>query len=253
MSSTSTSVKTPKLGVLQLKTNFPRPAGDVGNAASWGDIPVVIRVVEEATGDLVVGNKWGQELVDAFVREGKKLIEEEGVVAFVTTCGFLATMHPFLVNRLPYIGTSALLQVTWLQQTFFPGEDSKDSVGVITFKKSALTVKHLISVGAHPDTPVYGLPEDPDPKKGVFKAVLESRIPYDFEGMEKEVLAAAHELTSNHPKVKAIVLECTNIPPFSHSIHKATGLRVYDVLTLGKWLYDGATPTDFKALQAKGL
>ncbi|OCF57201.1 hypothetical protein L486_04657 [Kwoniella mangroviensis CBS 10435] len=239
MSSTSTSVKTPKLGVLQLKTNFPRPAGDVGNPASWGDIPVVIRVVEEATGDLVVGNKWGQELVDAFVREGKKLIEEEGVVAFVTTCGFLATMHPFLVNRLPYIGTSALLQVTWLQQTFFPGEDSKDSVGVITFKKSAL--------------PVHGLPEDPDPKKGVFKAVLESRIPYDFEGMEKEVLAAAHELTSNHPKVKAIVLECTNIPPFSHSIHRATGLRVYDVLTLGRWLYNGATPTDFKALQAKGL
>ncbi|WVW83560.1 hypothetical protein I302_105581 [Kwoniella bestiolae CBS 10118] len=249
-SKSNTPAKTPKLGVLQLKTNFPRPVGDVGNAASWGNIPVVIRVVEEATGDLVVGGKWGQELVDAFVREGKRLIEEEGVVAFVTTCGFLATMHPFLVNRLPYIGTSALLQVTWLQQTFFPGEDSKDSVGVITFKKSALTEKHLTSVGAHPETPVYGLPEDTDPKKGVFKAVLESRIPYDFEGMEREVLAAAHELTSNHPKVKAIVLECTNIPPFSHSIHNATGLRVYDVLTLGKWLYNGATPTDFKPLQS---
>ncbi|OCF32494.1 hypothetical protein I316_05922 [Kwoniella heveanensis BCC8398] len=247
-STTSAEKKIPKLGVLQLKTSFPRPPGDVGNVASWGDIPVVIRVVEEATGDLVVGNTWGQDLVDAFVREGKKLVEEEGVVAFVTTCGFLATMHPFLVNRLPYIGTTPLLQVTWLQQSFFPGEDCKDSVGVITFKKSALTVKHLTSVNAHPETPVYGLPEDTDPEKGIFKAVLESRIPYDYDGMEKEVVNAALELTRNHPKVKAIVLECTNIPPFAHSIEKATGLRVYDVLTLGRWLYQGATPRDFRGL-----
>ncbi|WWC61537.1 uncharacterized protein I303_104121 [Kwoniella dejecticola CBS 10117] len=246
--SSSNGKQIPKLGVLQLKTSFPRPPGDVGNAQSWGNIPVVIRVVEEATGDKVVGGTWGQDLVDAFVREGKKLVEEEGVVAFVTTCGFLATMHPFLVNRLPYIGTTPLLQVAWLQNSFFPGDDSKESVGVITFKKSALTIKHLTSVGAHPETPVYGLPEDTDPEKGVFKAVLESRIPYNFEGMEKEVLAAVHQLTSNHPKVKAIVLECTNIPPFAHSIEKATGLRVYDVLTLGTWLYNGATPRDFRGL-----
>ncbi|WWC89609.1 uncharacterized protein L201_004534 [Kwoniella dendrophila CBS 6074] len=247
-SDSNTDRKVPKLGVLQLKTSFPRPPGDVGNPKSWGDVPVVIRVVEGATGDLVVGNKWDSSLVDAFVREGQKLIEEENVVAFVTTCGFLATMHPLLVNRLPFIGTSALIQVAWLQQSFYPGEHSKDSVGVITFKKSALTEQHLISVGAHPETPVYGLPESTDPKQGVFKAVLESRIPYDFEGMEKEVLAAANKLVTNHPKVKAIVLECTNIPPFSNSIQKATGLRVYDVLTLGKWLYAGATPRDFRGL-----
>ena len=146
------SKSVPKLGVLQLKTNFPRPPGDVANALTW-DMPVVIRVVEEATGDKVVGGTWGQDLVDAFVREGEKLIQE-GCVAFVTSCGFvclkpnlrfeaelmlqLATMHPLLAGRLPYMGTSSLLQVAWLQNSFFPGPDSKDSIGVITFKKSAL-------------------------------------------------------------------------------------------------------------------
>lgn len=80
----------PKLGVLQLKTTFPRPAGDVGNVLSWGDIPVVIRVVEEASKDLVVGGGWGEDLVDAFVREGEKLVREEGCVAFVTSCGFVS-------------------------------------------------------------------------------------------------------------------------------------------------------------------
>lgn len=82
----------PKLGVLQLKTAFPRPAGDVGNPLSWGDIPVIIRVVEEADSTLVVGGGWGKELVDAFVREGQKLKKEEGCVAFVTSCGFVSVL-----------------------------------------------------------------------------------------------------------------------------------------------------------------
>ncbi|WWD15587.1 hypothetical protein CI109_100009 [Kwoniella shandongensis] len=239
--------RTPNLGVLQLKTTFPRPPGDVGHPASWGDIPVVIRIVEEAVGDLVVGGGWGEDLVDAFVREGQKLMEEEGCVAFVTSCGFLATMHPLLVKRLPFMGTSSLLQVTWLQQTFFPGPNASKAVGVITFKKSALTTKHLTSVGAHPDTPVYGLPEDDDPSKAIFKAVLAEVIPYDYAGMESEVVGAAVTLITNHPDVKAIVLECTNMPPFSHAVEKATGRRVWDVLTLGRWLYQGATPRDYRS------
>lgn len=50
----------------------------------------------------------------------------------------LATMHPLLATRLPFMGTTSLLQAAWLQQSFFPGPDSAESVGVVTFKKSAL-------------------------------------------------------------------------------------------------------------------
>ncbi|ORY24760.1 hypothetical protein BCR39DRAFT_545807 [Naematelia encephala] len=238
----------PKLGVLQLKTTFPRPPGDVGNPESWGDIPVVIRIVEEAVGSIVVGGGWGIELVDAFVREGKRMMEEENCVAFVTSCGFLATMHPFLVERLPMMGTSSLIQVGWLQNQFFPGPDSYRSVGVITFKRSALTVKHLTSVGGHPDTPVYGLPESDDPKEAIFKGVLAETIPYDHEGMEKEVTDAAKALIRDFPTIKAIVLECTNMPPFSYAVQKATGRNVWDVLTLGKWLMNGAVTKSHRDL-----
>lgn len=92
------------------------------------------------------------------------------------------------------MGTTSLLQVVWLQQSFFPGPGSWESVGVITYKKTSLvssvqksarvrsglltilpkTTKHLTSVGAHPDTPVYGLPEH---DKAIFKGVLEETIP----------------------------------------------------------------------------
>lgn len=54
-----TTIKAPKFGILQLKTTFPRPPGDVGHLSSWGDIPVVIRIVEEAVETLVVGWEMG--------------------------------------------------------------------------------------------------------------------------------------------------------------------------------------------------
>lgn len=58
--------------------------------------------------------------------------------------------------------------------------------------------------------------------------------------MEKEVVGAAQALLADNPDIKVLVLECTNMPPFSAAVEKATGKRVYDILTLGKWLYDGA-------------
>lgn len=81
---------TPKLGVLQLVTTFPRPIGDVGNAGTWGDIPVVIRQVVGADSKTVVGGTWGETLAQAFVDEGKRMMEEDGCVALVTSCGFVS-------------------------------------------------------------------------------------------------------------------------------------------------------------------
>lgn len=68
--------------------------------------------------------------------------------------------------------------------------------------------------------------------------------------MAAEVEGAAQELVKNHPHVRAIVLECTNMPPFSRRVQQVTGRRVYDVLTLGRWLYQGAVATDWKVVQA---
>lgn len=67
--------------------------------------------------------------------------------------------------------------------------------------------------------------------------------------MAAEVVQAARELISDHPKTKAIVLECTNMPPFSRLVELETGRKVWDVLTLGRWLYSGAVGTDWKTIQ----
>lgn len=68
--------------------------------------------------------------------------------------------------------------------------------------------------------------------------------------MAAEVVGAAQELVKNHPNVRAIVLECTNMPPFTRAVEKATGRKVWDILTLGRWLYNGAVSPDWETVQA---
>lgn len=68
--------------------------------------------------------------------------------------------------------------------------------------------------------------------------------------MAAEVITASQVLVKNHTKVQAIVLECTNMPPFTKLVERETGRKVWDVLTLGKWLYNGAAGPDWKTIQA---
>ncbi|KAK0463316.1 hypothetical protein IW261DRAFT_1680672 [Armillaria novae-zelandiae] len=91
---------TKKLGVLQLNTQFYRPPGDCGNPKSYS-YPVVISIVEAATREKVVlGGREGQmALVDAFVKEGKRLMKEENVTCLITSCGFMAATHKELAEQ----------------------------------------------------------------------------------------------------------------------------------------------------------
>ena len=48
---------------------------------------------------------------------------------------------------------------------------------------------------------------------------------------------SSHEKATNeefamHPNTQAIVLECTDLPPFNRSIMQATGLAVFDFSTM---------------------
>jgi Asp/Glu/hydantoin racemase len=45
-----------------------------------------------------------------------------------------------------------------------------------------------------------------------------------------------------HPEIGAIVLECTNMPPYRADIQAATGVPVFDITTLVRMLHDAVSP-----------
>jgi len=81
------------------------------------------------------------------------------------------------------------------------------------------------------------------PADGRLRDVIQNGATYDAILLEKEMVNEAvnmmDEVEGEERKIGAIVLECTQMPPFAKAIQQRTGVPVYDVYTLGTWFYAG--------------
>ena len=69
------------------------------------------------------------------------------------------------------------------------------------------------------------------------EVLLNNRPKLDVERAERDIVEAAKQLVSKNSDIGAIVLECTNLPPFAKSIQNSTGLPVFDIVTLTNMVY----------------
>ena len=219
----------PHLGVLMLATRFPRPPGDIGNPASFA-FPVRYLRVATASAQRVV-REHADGLLDPFVAAGRELVAQ-GAAAIATSCGFLAVFQRELAVALPVpVATSSLLQAAWLAPLLPHGH----TVGIVTIDAAALDARHFAGVGVAPDLPVEGV----DPAGEFATRILGDAASLDPQAAERDVVDAAKRLVARRPDVAAIVLECTNMPPYALSVQRATGRPVYDVLTMLDWFWRG--------------
>jgi len=216
------AVMQPLLGVVMLDTRFPRLPGDIGNPATFA-FPVRYRVVSGASPSRVVIDA-DRSLLQPFIAAAQAL-EAEGVAAISTSCGFLALFQQELQAAVAVpVWTSSLLLVAELEATLPAGR----RVGVVTAAAASLTPAHLAAAGAAEDTPVEGL----SPDSAFHATLLDNRPELDAGLAEAATVAAALRLAHRHPELGAIVLECTNMPPYAEAVRAATGLPVHDITTL---------------------
>ena len=213
----------PRVGILMLETTFPRIKGDIGNPETF-PFPVLYQTVNGASPQKVV-IEADAGLIDAFVDAGKALAAR-GVRAITTSCGFLALFHRHLVEALPVpVFTSSLLQVHLARSVI----RSDQKIGIITAHRPSLTNRHLAGVGIQ-DYPlaIVGMERARE-----FSAVfIGGKTTLDEGQCHQEMRAAAGRLMLEHPDVGAIVLECTNMPPYADTVRRETGLPVFDVVTM---------------------
>ncbi|MGI6574879.1 MAG: aspartate/glutamate racemase family protein [bacterium] len=67
--------------------------------------------------------------------------------------------------------------------------------------------------------------------------MLDNRLELDVDLAREEHIRVARRLVAENPDVGAIVLECTNMPPYARDIQAATGLPVFDIVTLVNMVY----------------
>jgi len=218
------------VGILMLDTRFPRIPGDMGNATTF-PFPVRYHRVAGADPDLVV-RRGAEGMLPAFV-EGARALEREGVGAVTTNCGFLVKYQRELAAAVAVpVFTSSLLLVPLVHRMLPPGR----RVGLMTVNAGALGPEHLAGADIGPDVPlaVAGM----EGEKEFTRVLLGDELELDVELAREEHVRVARRLVSEHPDVGAIVLECTNMPPYTADIQRETGRPVFDITTLVRMAHD---------------
>ena len=223
------------VGILMLRTRFPRIPGDVGNALTW-PFPVLYRTVQEASPDRVVRRR-GEGLEDAFVEAARELVAL-GADGIVSNCGFLSLFQARLAATAGVpVAASSLMQIPWIERLLPEGRRA----GVLTISAASLTPEHLAAAGARTDTPVFGT----DGGSEFTRAILNDEPSLDVERARNDILEAAAALVARHQDLGAIVLECTNMVPFAADIRRAVGLPVFSMYNLVLWFQQGLAPRRF--------
>ena len=212
------------VGILMLDTRFPRIPGDMGNAGTF-PFPVRYHRVAGADPDLVV-RRGAEGLLPAFI-DGAQQLEREGVGAITTNCGFLIKYQQQLAVavRVP-VFTSSLLLVPLVHRMLAPGR----RVGLMTVNSAGLTAEHLAGAGIGAEIPlaVAGM----EGEKEFTRVMLDNELELDVDAAREEHVRVARRLVADHPDIGAIVLECTNMPPYAADVQRVTGLPVFDIVSL---------------------
>jgi hypothetical protein len=225
------------VGIILMESFMPFPPGCPGNASTF-PFPVRYENVKGASMERLV-IKGDQKLLEPFIEAGWKLINE-GVRAVTGNCGFMVLYQDFLAREFPVpTFMSSLLQLPFMGRMLRPGE----KVGIVTASHKTLTPRHLEIATNGVEVPVVTMGMEDRP---YFRAAIHEEVgELDFEKVQAEVVEAGLELIERDGSIRAILLECTDLPPYAAALQEAVGLPVFDFTTMINYVYSGLVRKPF--------
>lgn len=224
------------IGVLMLDTAFPRIRGDIGNAGTFS-FPVKYKIVKNAVPLKVVEN-YGEGLLPDFLA-GARELEAAGVRALTTSCGFLAVFQRELAAAVNIpVFSSSLLQIPLIETML----GAQKHIVVVTANSAALSARHFRGAGVAPERlRIVGLQD-----KAAFYSIFVSQTgELALNKVQAELETVAGRIKNDFPAAGAIVLECTNLPPFRRIFQRITGLPVFDIVTLANYIHSSVVDNLF--------
>ena len=227
----------PTVGILQLPANIPMLPGDMGNPTTF-NFPVVYELIEEIDPFWVLADKPHPVVMKKVIAACKRLTMQ-GVTTIIGNCGFFANYQPEVAASLD-VGVQyfngSLIQLPMLLTSV--GANKK--VGVLTASKKLLMPSPALKYSGVSEADmkrivVYGNEDG----KEMGKVTGETGR-FNPKKLEKELVDLAKKMVKEHPDVGAIVLECTEFPPYAHAIQDAVRLNIWDFVTMTKFMHAGA-------------
>lgn len=224
------------IGVLCAEWNIPFVPGDLNNASTFG-FPVRYLTVDGARGaSVLTGDASGY--AGNFVRAAKTL-EAEGVRAITGNCGYMAAYQQEVAASVSVpVFMSSLLQAPLLAAMLGP----RRRLAVLVASQDGITDAVLEGAGVRlPDRGQLvfrGL----DRKAHFNEVVLRECGVLDTARLRGEVVETAVEAVREDPTIGAILLECSDLPPYAKDVHEATGLPVFDWASFIRYVHEATEP-----------
>ena len=209
----------PYLSLLQLDTQFPRIPGDVASPDTY-DCALDIRSLAGLSVARVVS---AQPDPDDLSLIEPHLCDAPGDV-ITTSCGFLSVWQEQLAARspVPFLG-SALMQLPMLSASF-----ASDEVAILTFDADSLAAPAFKPALAGFGGPIVGLP----PAAHLRCVIAGDLATLDQARAEAELIDLVAGVQQTQPVVRALLLECTNLPPYKAALRARFDVEIFDILTL---------------------
>lgn len=211
------------VGILLLDYKGPFVPGDVGNATSY-DFPVLYKTVPKASSARIFR---GDPELEAAVIQAARELEAEGVKGISSDCGYFVNYQDVVAKAVSIpVYLSSLLQLPFISASL----GRRRPIGVICANSNALGnhVLEMTGVEADREIVIKGMQDEPVFGTSVTGACQE----LDPDVIEAEVVNVARRMVGEKPEMGAILIECSMLPPYSRAVQEATGLPVFDFLTM---------------------
>lgn len=226
------------VGIIVMDSYMPFPPGCPGNASTFS-YPVRYRVVRGANMERLV-YQGDPALREAFLEAGWELVRE-GVKAVTGNCGFMVLYQEDLANELPVpVFMSSLLQLPFVSRMLRPG----DKVGILTASLRSLTDRHIRAATNGVDVAYRAA--DMEGQPNFHDAIHAEKGFLDFEAVEQEVVGVTQRLVAEDDTIKAILFECTDLPPYAAATQEAVNLPVFDWTTMVDYVFSAVVRKRFR-------
>jgi len=222
------------LGVIRLDYDYPPAPGDIDSPQSFA-YDVFYRVVPGFTFAMCMAGQLTPAVEKEFL-EAVDWLVGKGVSGITGDCGFMMYFQQLARRHTTKpVFMSSLAQLPAVTCAF----SQHDLIGVFTANGNSLRpMRDLIKeeCGVDPEERRYiivGFQDVPG-----FDAVAKGEK-VNVAKCTPGIVEAVKATLMLHPKIRAILLECTELPPYSDAIRAATGLPVYDSITCCNFFISG--------------
>lgn len=207
---------------------YPIMPGNVVNASTY-DFPVRMVAVKNINCDELFAC---DDKVGGSIKEACETLMKEGVRAISGACGFFGNYQKEMAEYCDVpVALSSLVQVPWILSTL----KSSQKLAILTADKKSITDRLFDNCGITKEMQERLVIRDLAGSEN-FSCVIKNWGEWDNDKAREDVVSQA-EIAISDNAVGAILLECSDMPPYAAEIQARTGLPVFDFITLIKWLH----------------